>query len=138
VVSEPEHADELQVRIIRALAEFIDSPAGMLWSLKRGIGYCPTAAWKLPISCTATLAADDPFVAGFQDGSWIQERPADATAKAWPFASEEAWLAVPLPHRREVVGFVVLNRANYMGSLDWEAFDLLRAAGRQAASYLAE
>ena len=41
-------------------------------------------------------------------------------------------------HRKEVVGFVVLDRAAHMVSPDWEAFDLLRAAGRQAASYLAE
>jgi putative PEP-CTERM system histidine kinase len=45
---------------------------------------------------------------------------------------------VPLSHRREIVGFVVLDRAAHMVSPDWEAFDLLRAAGRQAASYLAE
>src|SRR6202022_4597605 len=49
-----------------------------------------------------------------------------------------AWLAVPLSHRADVVGFVLLNRANRAVTLDWEAFDLLRAAGRQAASYLAE
>jgi putative PEP-CTERM system histidine kinase len=52
--------------------------------------------------------------------------------------SENVWLAVPLSHRREIVGFVLLNRPNHPISLDWEAFDLLRAAGRQAASYLAE
>jgi signal transduction histidine kinase len=43
-----------------------------------------------------------------------------------------------LSHCREVVGFVLLDRANHSVSLNWEAFDLLRAAGRQAASYLAE
>src|SRR5207237_10089258 len=32
----------------------------------------------------------------------------------------------------------VLNRATHTINPDWEAFDLLRAAGRQAASYLAE
>ena len=36
------------------------------------------------------------------------------------------------------MGFVLLNRASRTVTLDWEAFDLLRAAGRQAASYLAE
>src|SRR6516162_10144429 len=46
LVSEPKHAEELPVRIIRALAEFVDSSAGVLWSLSRGIGYYPTAAWR--------------------------------------------------------------------------------------------
>jgi putative PEP-CTERM system histidine kinase len=138
LVSEPRQADELQVRIIRALAEFVDSPAGMLWSLRPGSGYCPTAAWKVRAEVGARVATDEPFVAGFRDGGWIQERSLDAAAEAWPFASSRAWLAVPLSHRREVVGFVVLDRPTHGVGHDWEAFELLRAAGRQAASYLAE
>ncbi len=138
LVSEPKHAEELPVRIIRALAEFIDSPAGVLWSLSRGIGYHPTAAWRSSIPGDGNLAIDDPFIVGFRDGGWIQELTSDAMDEGWPFASDKAWLAVPLSHRREIVGFVLLDRANHTVSLNWEAFDLLRATGRQAASYLAE
>jgi len=138
LVSEPKHAEELPVRIIRALAEFIDSPAGVLWSLSSGIGYHPTAAWRSSIPRDRKLAIDDPFILGFRDGGWIQELTSDPTAEGWPFASDKAWLAVPLSHRREIVGFVLLDRANHTVSLNWEAFDLLRATGRQAASYLAE
>ncbi len=47
LVSGSDQDQELQVRIIRALAEFVDSPAGALWSLSPGIGYLPTAVWKL-------------------------------------------------------------------------------------------
>jgi putative PEP-CTERM system histidine kinase len=138
LVSEPKNGEELPVRIIRALAEVVDSPAGVLWSLSRGIGYFPTAAWKLPILGSGNLPVDHPFVAGFRDGSWIQECSPDAADAAWSFGSDAAWLAVPLSHRREVVGFVILDRARHPVALDWEAFDLLRATGRQAASYLAE
>jgi putative PEP-CTERM system histidine kinase len=106
--------------------------------LSRGIGYYPTAAWRLPIPRNKKLPMDDPFVVGFRDGGWIQESTSDATDERWPVASDKAWLAVPLSHRGEVVGFVVLDRATHTMDLDWEAFDLLRAAGRQAASYLAE
>jgi putative PEP-CTERM system histidine kinase len=84
------------------------------------------------------VEADDPFVAGFRNGGWIQEHSPDAAGEAWLFASPQAWLAVPLPHRHEIVGFVVLDHATHPVEPDWEAFDLLRAAGRQAASYLAE
>jgi putative PEP-CTERM system histidine kinase len=138
LISAPREAEELQARIIRALGEFVDSPAGMLWSLGPGTGYSPTAAWKLRADQGAKVAADDLFVAGFRDGSWIQERAPDAVGETWPFAWPRAWLAVPLSHRHKIVGFVVLDRANHAVGLDWEAFDLLRAAGRQAASYLAE
>ncbi|MGH7030040.1 MAG: XrtA/PEP-CTERM system histidine kinase PrsK, partial [Stellaceae bacterium] len=142
LVSEPRQGDgrgdELQVRIIRALSEFVASPAGMLWSLRPGLGYWPTAAWPMRGAPGERVVGDASFVAGFRDGSWIQERARDAAAEGWPFASPRAWLAVPLSHRHELVGFVVLDRPTHAAGLDWEAFDLLRAAGRQAASYLAE
>lgn len=138
VVSEPQEAEELPVRIIRALAEFVDSPAGMLWSGAPGGGYNPSASWRLGAGRGRRVTGDDPFIAGFRDGSWIQENAPDAAGNDWLFASPQAWLAVPLSHRRELVGFVVLDRASHAGGLDWEAFDLLRASGRQAASYLAE
>ena len=138
LVSEPKEGEELSVRIIRALAEFVDSPAGVLWSLSRGIGYLPAAAWRLPTPDQMKMALDDPFILGFRDGSWIQECGLEALDEMWSFASRKAWLAVPLSHRSEIVGFVILDRAPYTVGLDWEAFDLLRAAGRQAASYLAE
>jgi putative PEP-CTERM system histidine kinase len=138
LVSEPKLGEELSVRIIRALAEFVDSPAGVLWSLSRGIGYYPTAAWKQPIPGDRKVPIDDPFVFGFRNGNWIQARSSEAAESTWPIASEKAWLAVPLSHRTEVIGFVVLDRPTHKINPDWEVFDLLRAAGRQAASYLAE
>lgn len=138
LVSEPKESEELSVRIIRALGEFVDSPAGVLWSLSRGVGYYPTAAWQLPIPCAGKMAVKDAFVLGFRNGSWIQELKAEGTEEVWSFASDKAWLAVPLSHRSEIIGFVVLDRATPAVALDWEVFDLLRAAGRQAASYLAE
>lgn len=138
LVSDPRQAEELPVRIIRALAEFVDSPAGMLWSAQPGVGYCPTAAWRLRREHGANVRIDDPFIAGFRNGGWIQECLVDGSTGKWEFAAPRAWLAVPLSHRGEIVGFVVLDRATHAVGLDWEAFDLLRAAGRQAASYLAE
>jgi putative PEP-CTERM system histidine kinase len=138
LVSEPKVGEELSVRIIRALAEFVDSPAGVLWSLSRGIGYYPTAAWRQPIPGDRKVPIDDPFVFGFRNGGWIQVLSSEAGAGTWPIASEKAWLAVPLTHRTEVIGFVVLDRAIHTVNPDWEAFDLLRATGRQAASYVAE
>src|SRR5690242_16319566 len=131
LVSEPKHGEELSVRIIRALAEFVDSPAGVLWSLSRGIGYYPTAAWKQPIPSDREVPADDPFVFGFRNGSWIQARSPQAGENTWPMASDpivsdplasdRAWLAVPLSHRTEVIGFVVLDRPTHMIKPDWEA-----------------
>ncbi|HEY2539923.1 MAG TPA: XrtA/PEP-CTERM system histidine kinase PrsK [Stellaceae bacterium] len=138
LISDPQHAEELQVRIIRALAEFVDSPAGMLWSANSASGYRVTAGWRTRTELAVAVDADDPFLAGFCEGAWIQVCRNEPTQEGWGFASPRAWLAVPLSYRQEMVGFVVLDRPFHAVDLNWEAFDLLRAAGRQAASYLAE
>jgi putative PEP-CTERM system histidine kinase len=48
------------------------------------------------------------------------------------------WLAVPLLLETRLVGLVLVAPARAARSLDWEDYDLLRIAGRQAASHLAE
>jgi putative PEP-CTERM system histidine kinase len=50
----------------------------------------------------------------------------------------QAWAVIPLIHHERLVGVVVLAAPEYRRPLDWEDFDLLRTAGSQAASSLAE
>jgi putative PEP-CTERM system histidine kinase len=49
-----------------------------------------------------------------------------------------AWIGVPLIHGERLFGLILLSSPEYRRVLDWEDFDLLRTAGRQAASSLAE
>jgi len=49
-----------------------------------------------------------------------------------------AWAGVPLIHCGRLQGLVVIAHPPLRRALDWEDYDLFRAAGRQAASYLAE
>jgi putative PEP-CTERM system histidine kinase len=51
---------------------------------------------------------------------------------------QNVWAGVPLVHQDRLVGLVVLAAPEYRRPLDWEDFDLLRTAGKQAASSLAE
>jgi putative PEP-CTERM system histidine kinase len=50
----------------------------------------------------------------------------------------QAWLIVPLTASSELIGFVVLARARTNIDVNWEVNDLLKTAGSQAASYLAQ
>lgn len=137
-VSQPGiRGDPLQVRVVRALAQIVDSPGGALWCLQDGGVFAPEAAWHVPIERGLKLPADHVFTAGFREGSWVQERAAAADA-AWPFDPANAWVAIPLAHSEMLIAFVILAPPPNGYRLDWETFDLLRAAGRQAASYLAE
>ena len=53
-------------------------------------------------------------------------------------AEPDAWAGIPLIHGERLVGLVILAAPGFNRALDWEDYDLLRTAGRQAASTLAE
>src|SRR5687768_13437720 len=57
---------------------------------------------------------------------------------AWLRAVPAAWLLVPLMLHEQLLGFVVLTRSKGRISFNWEVNDILKTAGRQAASYLAQ
>jgi putative PEP-CTERM system histidine kinase len=58
-------------------------------------------------------------------GSWFPEMP-------------KPWVALPLNHFGNLIGFVVLARSRANFKLDREAYDLLRVVGREIASRVAE
>jgi putative PEP-CTERM system histidine kinase len=134
-VSQP--GDPLAVRVVKALAQIVDSPAGILWYRRAESGYVLEAGWNLTIEHGRQLSVDHPFVAGFRGGGWVQQLPIGSDG-GWPFDLAQSWLAIPLAHGGAMIGFVALAAPPHSYVLDRECFDLLRAAGRQAASYLAE
>jgi putative PEP-CTERM system histidine kinase len=136
--SEPQNSkDNPSVRVVRALAQIIDSPAGMLWCIRQGDSYLPEAGWNLPVDPQQQLTIHDPFISGFRGGEWIQMQSGDGKIDG-PFDFSGARIAIPLSHSKQIIAFVVLSLPNSSYAVDRETFDLLRAAGKQAASYLAE
>jgi len=141
----PDGAAPLDQRIVKAIADLTESPAGLLL-VPDDAGLEPGASWnwdrsKLP-------AAADPALAGhLADTGRIIEldrvradpRCADAAAvPEWMLEAGDAWVLVPLPHLGSLAGAILLARPPLDRALDWEDFDLLKVAGRQVASYLAE
>ena len=60
------------------------------------------------------------------------------TRPRWFEEIPRAWLAVPLNHFGNLIGFVVLTRSRAPFKLDREVFELLRVVGREVASRVAE
>lgn len=138
-----EGADPLGRRIVCAVADLTGSPAGLLLVPHAG-GLEPGAAWHWPES-----GAGDAALAGYLEthGRIVeldQVRRGDAPAAeaaaipAWMCEQTDAWALVPLIHGTSLIGVILLARPAIDRALDWEDLDLLRVAGRQAASYLAE
>jgi putative PEP-CTERM system histidine kinase len=132
-------------RIVKAVADVTDSPAGLLLT-PDGAGLGATAAWNWPDEAAApgneALARHLAVTGRIVELDPLRAPDADAAERAaippWLLEAGDAWALVPLTHFNELAGVIVLARPPVARRLDWEDFDLLRLLGRQAASYLAE
>ncbi|MDZ7894971.1 MAG: XrtA/PEP-CTERM system histidine kinase PrsK [Sphingobium sp.] len=145
MIGRPGEADEnVYQRVVHALADMTDSVGGLLFlreedgslMLHAGIGW-PTA--DLPL-----LAMEAPLAERLEREDWLFD--IDGARKGegpfrlprWMLDDPRAWMLLPLKHFDRLTGAVLLARPRFDRRPDWEDFDLLRAAGRQAASYISE
>ena len=134
----------LAQRIVKAVADLTDSPGGLLL-VRDGAGLGLGMSWNWT---DAPHEQDEGLARHLADGTRIIEldriraRTASqaeiASVPVWLCDRHDAWAVVPLVHGGSLTGAIVLARPPVDRALDWEDFDLLRVAGRQAASYLAE
>ncbi|HTN11442.1 MAG TPA: XrtA/PEP-CTERM system histidine kinase PrsK [Acetobacteraceae bacterium] len=132
----------LHTRVIRAAADIVDSPGGVLLLLEpatAAASYRWAGSWNMPALATPVMA-DDPLVAAMRGGAWIALLDSLPPATGAALASElpGLWLAVPLSHAGVMTGFILVARPRGGFALDREVFDLLRIIGRQVATYVAE
>ncbi len=136
----------LETRIVKAVADMTDSPAGLLLTPTDNGSFALAARWEWPTADVPAEALSAAAAAAFGRDGYIvdldHERSAGAEQRAdlpeWALADARIWAMVPLLHFDRLVGMVVLARPQFVRQLDWEDFDLLRVAGQQLASYLAE
>ncbi|MDE2229139.1 MAG: PEP-CTERM system histidine kinase PrsK [Alphaproteobacteria bacterium] len=137
ILSAPGDGVELRQRVVHAVANIVDSPRGALWLVDEGVGFRPAAFFDLHLPPELVEPLSSAFIAGFRGGHWIQVLDGETNPAPWR-AHRELWLAVPLVHSSRMIGFIVLAHPRAPLDLNWESFDLLRAIGRQAASYVCE
>jgi putative PEP-CTERM system histidine kinase len=141
-----EGAAPLEERIVKAVADVTDSSAGLLLVADDGV-FGLSAEWNWLGSVPVAIAGET-LAQFMSQGSRIIELdtvragdapPAElAAVPQWMLDEPSAWAIVPLVHLNQLIGAILLARPPIDRSLDWEDFDLLRIAGRQVASYLAE
>jgi len=141
----PDGAASLDERIVKAIADLTESPAGLLL-VPDEAGLGPGASWNwdrslFPASGDAALAghlADTGRIIELDRIRKDAHCPDAGAVPAWMLDLADAWVIVPLPHMESLAGAILLARPPLDRALDWEDFDLLKVAGRQVASYLAE
>jgi putative PEP-CTERM system histidine kinase len=139
-LSSVEDNDPLQIRVIRAVGDIVDSPGGMLW-LRDGEYYRLANSFNMAVGAVEPESAEGAFIAAFEAGKKVLDLRAFAEKEhlpAWAKSGSPVWLAVPLAQMGDVLGFIVLAPPRVSLKLNWESFDLLRTLGRQVASYLME
>lgn len=134
----PEAHTGLHRRAIQAVAEVVDSPAGVLFVRPpQEVAFQWAGSWNMPATALP-VPPGHALVSAFRDGEWIVVLDDDPEATSCFGDLPRTWLAVPLNHFGSLIGFVVLGRSRAQFKLDREVFDLLRVIGREVASRLAE
>lgn len=137
---------DLGERSIKALAELVQSPAGALYLRSESGKYEPTNQWNMQVQGGAKDLSSG-FLRLLEEKQWVidlqdLETHADVYVGVdmpdWLLANAHAWLVLPLILQSKLIGFVVLAEARSKINLNWEVLDLLKIAGSQAASYLAQ
>ncbi len=134
----------LTERTVEAFVALAKATGGGLWLLQ-GDAFQPVAGriW----SDLQPRSLDREFAHFLRDREWIVDLtvarldPTDGgrmpSVPGWLRELPGSWLVVPLIYETDVVGLIVLSDPLLDQPLTWEDLDLLRTAGRQAASYLA-
>ncbi len=137
----------LRERVVRAIAEIIESPGGVLWMRRDSGRFEPVAAWQTGLPEQASESASAPLPEFLERQEWVinldeyerdRELYAGLELPEWLSHIPRAWLITPLILHDRLMGFTVLTRSPAPQHFNWEDCDLLKTAGRQAASHLAQ
>ena len=147
VLSSSDEDESLRVRVLRAVANIVESDSGVLWCRDLGAGrYVPVASWNMRLPEGSEEPQGGELAAFLREREWVihldeyrtePEVYGGLDLPEWLMGLDSAWLLVPLMQQKELLGYIVLTQSSSRRTFDWEDADLLKTVGRQAASYLA-
>ncbi|MEW7988024.1 MAG: XrtA/PEP-CTERM system histidine kinase PrsK [Candidatus Thiodiazotropha sp.] len=136
---------EIRIRVIQAISESIDAGGGYLWMSDNAGGYQCVSHWQVSAN-NILFDSSDSLVTYFSNSDWIidvdeykqfPERYESLKLDDQLIAIDNAWLIIPVKHHEQLLGFVLLTQPKLTKSVNWEDRDLIKAAAKQAGSYLA-
>jgi putative PEP-CTERM system histidine kinase len=139
-----EDAAPLGERVAKAMADITDSPAAMLLLRDERDALTFETHWNWTGDLTDVDAVAPATVLHIEKSGWIVDlarlKSGDGALDlpTWMTQDRRAWALVPLIHYGRLIGALLLARPPIDRRLDWEDFDMLRAAGRQAATHISE
>ena len=147
-LSAPEQRMPLPERSIKAVAQIVGAPAGLLWWRdNEQQPYRCGASWNTRMWPDMQVFREDPALRFMVERQWILDMAEldrdpelydGLTRPAWTEQLPEGILVVPLISNEDLLGFIVLFHSSSAFRLAFEEIDLLRTAGRQVAAHLAQ
>jgi putative PEP-CTERM system histidine kinase len=147
-LASPEQSVPLPERSIKAVAQIVGAPAGVLWLCTGDdMKFTCAANWNTRIWPLFQVEPNDPVLVFMRERQWILDtaeldRDPDLyqglKRPAWLEQLPNALLVVPLLSNEDLLGFVVLLQSSSAFRLAFEEIDLLRTSGRQVAAHLAQ
>lgn len=138
-------SDNIGEGIIATMAPLASSPAGLLFSTGADSPVL-LAHWQMPPPDWKAQGLGN-LVEWMRQTDWVVDlselhgdpaRYEDLKLPTWLVESRDLWLLIPLVFRDDLEGILMLRRSDLKDQLNWEDRDLLKTAGRQAASHLAQ
>lgn len=147
-LASPEQQMPLPQRAIKAVAQIVGAPAGLLWLRSADDDpYRCAANWNTRVWLDVQVLRSDPALVFMCERQWILDTAElDRDPELYEGLRRPAWmeqlpaglLVVPLISNEELLGFIVLFQASSAFRLTFEEIDLLRTSGRQVAAHLAQ
>ncbi|WHO40411.1 PEP-CTERM system histidine kinase PrsK [Sphingobium sp. AP49] len=139
-----ENAPPLGERVAKAVADITDSSAALLLLRDESGSLCFETHWNWSHGLPDGAVLSPQQAAALEQSGWIidigRRKNMDIGFDLPPWLMEGArvWALVPLIHYGRLIGAIMLAPPPIDRRLDWEDFDMLRAAGRQAATHISE
>jgi putative PEP-CTERM system histidine kinase len=136
--------DQIRERVIKAIADIIDSGGGVLWLKDEVSMFRQVAQWQSEMS-KSTLHETDSLIRFLKEREWVIDlneytsSPGLYDNLSVPeviLTHKERWLVVPIHFHSELLGFILLIKPRAPRTINWEDRDLLKTAAQQAGSYL--
>ncbi len=137
--------DHVPEGIINAMSSLVSSNAGLLWGSNDGKNFLLLAHWQMPAPDRKTDLGDLPE--WLEQCQWVididehRNNPDiynNLSLPLWVREIPDAWLIIPLMFGSKLHGILLLRHSQLQHALNWEDRDLLKTAGRQSASHLAQ
>jgi putative PEP-CTERM system histidine kinase len=136
--------DKIRERVVKAIADIVDSGGGVLWLQDESATFRQVAQWQSAMS-KATLSRESSLISFLREKDWIVDlneylnSPGLYDNLSVPdeiLSHKDRWLLVPISFHSDLLGFILLIRPRSPRTINWEDRDLLKTAAQQAGSYL--